>query len=265
VVELRATGMPLGLMPGMSYEEKQYELRPGDCLLLHSDGLAEAHNPAREMFGFPRVAELVGRAESGEALIDLCLSELDHFTGPHHEQEDDITLVTLQRAGSPIAPGGPGFAGREDHLEGLLTEFEVASREGNEREALSRVAEAVTEAGLTPDQLERLKTAVAETTMNAIEHGNQGQADIPVQISVRLIEGQVVVDVTDEGGGAMGAVTVDPDIDLKLEGLQTPRGWGLFLIRNMVDEMQESTDGGRHTVRLKMRPEAVSDVPRSDP
>jgi anti-sigma regulatory factor (Ser/Thr protein kinase) len=101
--------------------------------------------------------------------------------------------------------------------------------------------------------------------MNAIEHGNRGKADIPVRISVRLIEGDVVVDVTDEGGGAMGEVTVDPDIDLKLEGLQTPRGWGLFLIRNMVDEMQESTDGGRHTVRLKIRPEAVPDVPRSDP
>ena len=83
------------MMPGMAYEEKQCELRPGDCLLLHSDGLAEAHSPAREMFGFPRVADLVGRAESGEALIDLCLSELDRFTGPHHQQEDDITLVTL--------------------------------------------------------------------------------------------------------------------------------------------------------------------------
>jgi hypothetical protein len=96
VVELRATGMPLGLMLGMEYEVKSQDMEPGDCVLLHSDGLAEAHNPAREMFGFPRVSELAGRGPSGEDLIDLCLTELAAFTGPNHEQEDDITLVTLQ-------------------------------------------------------------------------------------------------------------------------------------------------------------------------
>jgi serine phosphatase RsbU (regulator of sigma subunit) len=107
VVELRATGMPLGLMPGMEYEVKGRDLEPGDCILLHSDGLAEAHNPSREMFGFPRVSELAGRGPSGEDLIDLCLTELSAFTGPNHEQEDDITLVSLQRL-----PGIGHVAGR---------------------------------------------------------------------------------------------------------------------------------------------------------
>ena len=100
VQELRARGMPLGLMPGMDYEEKSFQFEPGDCALLHSDGLAEAHAPDREMFGFPRVAELVAKGPSGEALIDLCLTELGNFTGPEHEQEDDITLVSLQRSPS---------------------------------------------------------------------------------------------------------------------------------------------------------------------
>jgi serine phosphatase RsbU (regulator of sigma subunit) len=100
VQELRARGMPLGLMPGMPYEEMRFQFEPGDCALLHSDGLAEAHAPDREMFGFPRVAELVGKGPAGEALIDLCLTELGNFTGPDHEQEDDITLVSLQRSPS---------------------------------------------------------------------------------------------------------------------------------------------------------------------
>ncbi len=97
VGELRARGMPLGLMPGMSYEEKAFAFRAGDFALLHSDGLAEAHGPDREMFGFDRVAALVGRAASSDTLIDLCLSELAAFTGPGHEQEDDITLVSMRR------------------------------------------------------------------------------------------------------------------------------------------------------------------------
>ena len=100
VAELRARGMPLGLMQGSSYEEKAFQFEPGDCALLHSDGLAEAHGPGREMFGFPRVAGLVGKGVSGESLIDLCLTELRGFTGTDYEQEDDITLVSLQRSPS---------------------------------------------------------------------------------------------------------------------------------------------------------------------
>jgi serine phosphatase RsbU (regulator of sigma subunit) len=106
VVELRATGMPLGLMQGMAYEEKSAALHAGECLLLHSDGLAEAHNEQREMFGFPRLAQLVGLELSGEDLIDTCMAELTRFTGDTAEQEDDITLVTLERlAGAVYADG----------------------------------------------------------------------------------------------------------------------------------------------------------------
>lgn len=107
VRELRATGMPLGLMPGMSYEPSTAVMEPGDCLLLHSDGLAEAHNSKREMFGFPRLAEIVSRPIDGERLIDMCMSELERFTGPGVDQEDDITLVTLERrASAAYAIGG---------------------------------------------------------------------------------------------------------------------------------------------------------------
>jgi serine phosphatase RsbU (regulator of sigma subunit) len=114
VAELRARGMPLGLMPGMDYEERRFQFEPGDCALLHSDGLAEAHAPDREMFGFPRVSALVGKGPSGEALIDLCLTELGSFTGANHEQEDDITLVSLQRSPSAWHLGDPELAGDQE-------------------------------------------------------------------------------------------------------------------------------------------------------
>jgi serine phosphatase RsbU (regulator of sigma subunit) len=101
VVELRATGMPLGAMPDMTYEEKETTLAPGDTVLLHSDGLVEAHDPERKMFGFPRLAELMNGCPGGPELIQLLLGELDGFTGPDWEQEDDITLVALQRVAVP--------------------------------------------------------------------------------------------------------------------------------------------------------------------
>jgi serine phosphatase RsbU (regulator of sigma subunit) len=97
--ELRATGMPLGLMPGMGYEEKEVMLGKGESVLFYSDGLVEAHDPQREMFGFPRLQGMVGTHRSGgSSLIGFLLSELTRFTGEDWEQEDDITLVTLERS-----------------------------------------------------------------------------------------------------------------------------------------------------------------------
>jgi serine phosphatase RsbU (regulator of sigma subunit) len=100
IVELRARGMPLGLMPGMQYEERQATLEPGDSVLLHSDGVVEAHDPERDMFGFPRLREIMVDALAGQGLIDRVLSDLEAFTGPGAEQEDDITMVTLKRSGA---------------------------------------------------------------------------------------------------------------------------------------------------------------------
>jgi serine phosphatase RsbU (regulator of sigma subunit) len=100
--ELRARGMPLGLMPGMGYEEKETILQAGEAALLYSDGLVEAHGPEGDMFGFPRLQALV--AEHGEArsLGTLLLEELYSFTGEEWEQEDDITLLTL-RCSAPLS------------------------------------------------------------------------------------------------------------------------------------------------------------------
>ena len=96
--ELRARGMPLGLMQGTSYEEKEATLEAGDSVLFYSDGLVEAHNPQREMFGFPRLRRLVGEHAGLEPLADFLMDELRSFTGDRWEQEDDITLVALQRS-----------------------------------------------------------------------------------------------------------------------------------------------------------------------
>lgn len=101
VRELNARGMPLGLMPAMVYEEKEAILDPGEYILFYSDGLVEAHNPGREMFGFPRLKTLLAEHADWASLIDYLLNELKGFTGEAWEQEDDVTLVTLQRTQTP--------------------------------------------------------------------------------------------------------------------------------------------------------------------
>jgi serine phosphatase RsbU (regulator of sigma subunit)/ketosteroid isomerase-like protein len=99
--ELRARGMPLGLMPGMDYEEKEIALDAGEAALFYSDGLVEAHNPEGEMFGFPRLRELVAEhADKERSLEETLLEELYSFVGEGWDQEDDITLLTLRRFAS---------------------------------------------------------------------------------------------------------------------------------------------------------------------
>jgi anti-sigma regulatory factor (Ser/Thr protein kinase) len=241
--ELRARGMPLGLMPGMPYEEKETVLEPGDSLLLHSDGIVEAHDPEREMFGFPRLKQAVADYPGGGELIDRILADLQAHTGPDAEQEDDITMVTLQRS-----------AGAAHVLNGsVLDEFEVESAEGNEREAIARVERAVAGLAVPAARLERLKTAVGEATMNAMEHGSGYRADRPVSVRVLRRDGALRVQITDHGEAPEHAEREIPDLEAKLEGLQRPRGWGLFLIENMVDEMRETREGGRHTLELALR------------
>jgi anti-sigma regulatory factor (Ser/Thr protein kinase) len=137
----------------------------------------------------------------------------------------------------------------------VLSEFKIASQPGNERKAVKQVAGGVAHLNLPVDTIERLKTAVAEAVMNAMEHGNHYEAHLPVEVEVVLDETapevrNLVLCIRDLGGSQEIPASEPPDLEAKLAGRQSPRGWGLFLIKNMVDEMRVTSDGLYHTVEL---------------
>ena len=265
--ELLATGMPLGLMPDMSYEEKEATLVPGDSIFFYSDGLVEAHDPKRAMFGFPRLMTLLEEHPDNTPVIDYLLSKLDEFTGPGWEQEDDVTMVSLQRVETyKIRETTSRPTTQMDTIHMFeeetntqyntwltLDEWTLPSEPGNERLAMQRVVQAVQSLYLSQERLEQLKTAVAEATMNAMEHGNHYLPEKPVAITVQASNEALLVRIVDHGGTRLlPGDTVEPDIEAKLAGLQSPRGWGLFLIKNMVDDMHIFEDATHHTVELIM-------------
>lgn len=96
VVEAKARGMPLGLIPGSIYEERQLTLGARDHCLFYTDGVTEARRDS-EMFGGARLKQLVAEGPAGRLFIDLLLRRLREMTGLGWEQEDDITLLTLER------------------------------------------------------------------------------------------------------------------------------------------------------------------------
>lgn len=271
ISELYATGMPLGLMPGMDYEEKEIAIKPGETILFHSDGLAEAHNQRREMFGFPRLKEKMAAHQGGPDLINFLIAELNSFTGEGWEQEDDVTLVVLENAASGTrsgsAPGASSGAikGESDMADmkprqwETLIEFALPSEPGNERQAIEKVSQALEQVAIDEGTSERLKTAVGEATMNAMEHGNKYQADKQVIVQLRKSKGALSILITDEGGGEEIQISELPDLESKLRGEQSPRGWGLFLIKNMVDEMNIINDESSNTIELIIELEGERD------
>ncbi len=158
------------------------------------------------------------------------------------------------------APSSPGKKERNGARR-TLVELSIPSEPGNERSAMEQVAEAVQGLGLPEQRLERLKTAVAEATMNAMEYGNKYQPEVPVVIQVWLLEECLLVRIIDRGGSPPPSPdTETPDLEAKLEGLQKPRGWGLFLIKNMVDEVRVSGNPDHHTIELILYLKGDSDA-----
>jgi anti-sigma regulatory factor (Ser/Thr protein kinase) len=132
-----------------------------------------------------------------------------------------------------------------------LAELSIPSEPGNERQATEEVGRAVSGLGLPERNLQRLKTAVSEATMNAMEHGNHYDPDVPVTIQVWQLEDCLLVRIIDRGSGPPPSPNAEaPDLEAKLAGTQTPRGWGLFLIKNMVDELRVSANPDHHTIEL---------------
>jgi serine phosphatase RsbU (regulator of sigma subunit) len=105
IVELRATGMPLGLMADQAYPELDVVLQEQDVILFYTDGLVEARNAAGEIFSFPRLQQLLKDHAQRNDLIGLLLGRLQEFTGAEWTQDDDITLLVVQKRRDRAATG----------------------------------------------------------------------------------------------------------------------------------------------------------------
>jgi anti-sigma regulatory factor (Ser/Thr protein kinase) len=128
-----------------------------------------------------------------------------------------------------------------------ISHFDIPSIPGTERQVVDRVVGDL-EGFLAANSIDRLKTAVSEAVMNAIEHGNKGQVDKMVHIELLSNNQMVKIAITDHGSEMIQYV--EPNIESKVAGLESPRGWGMFLIRNMVDDLRITSDENHHVVEM---------------
>jgi len=141
-------------------------------------------------------------------------------------------------------------------LDEHTIEVSLPNKLGYERIAMACSASFAKIVGFLPDRIEDLKTAVSEACINAMEHGNKNNPDARVVITMHYRDHIFSVSVMDqgEGMGESNESPEEPDIEKKIQNLQTPRGLGIFLIKQLVDQVEfnQTTDEG-HMVRMVFR------------
>lgn len=134
----------------------------------------------------------------------------------------------------------------------ILSEFSIPSYPHNELKVVEGVMQALDGLEMSETKISQLKTAVSEAAMNAIEHGNKNNPDLTVETRVRINRNVIFISISDQGAGGLITKPERPDLQEKLKERQSPRGWGFFLIENMVDRMELRQAGGRNIIDLYM-------------
>lgn len=136
-------------------------------------------------------------------------------------------------------------------VDPVITELRLPTRLGFEKVAMSTAASVAEIMGFSSDRVDDLKTAVSEACINAIEHGNQLNAELGVVVTMSMGVESLEVKIRDRGTGVQREMHV-PDIDRKMLGEEDPRGMGMFLIQALVDEVEYVSDqpGGGSYARL---------------
>src|SRR5215510_12138100 len=120
-----------------------------------------------------------------------------------------------------------------------MFELHIPSVLGFEKVAMECAASLAKMMRFPAQRIEDLKTAVAEACLNAIEHGNKMDAMTRVNINFSIEPSTLRVAVRDVGTG-IGQIS-PPSIEHTLAGKQRLRGWGIFLIKQLVDEVEFET------------------------
>jgi serine/threonine-protein kinase RsbW len=137
-------------------------------------------------------------------------------------------------------------------LDERTVEVSLPNRLGYERIAMECSASFAKMVGFIPERIEDLKTAVSEACLNAIEHGNKGRPDARVVVTMNYEDDAFNVSVMDEGDG-MPEQPKEPEIEQKIEKLEAPRGLGVYLIKQLTDQVEFNAEGDGHVVRMVIK------------
>jgi serine/threonine-protein kinase RsbW len=234
---------PLGIRTDVKFEQLQIALQPDDLLVFYTDGIVDMANGMVEPFGFERFQESIKRhaAIPLDELPKRLIADAEAYTGVR-EHIDDLTLMVVRVGEINVKPQLAVAEGAVQCSEAPgEIRLSLPSSLGYEKLAMEASATMAKMMGFSPARVEDLRTAVSETCINAIEHGNKLNAANRVDVLIHSSPQALTVQVIDNGSGFAGVPNYSPQLEKKICGEETPRGLGLFLIEKLVDHVEFKT------------------------
>jgi sigma-B regulation protein RsbU (phosphoserine phosphatase) len=227
---IEAMGRPhgpfLGPVGGFAFKESKARLGPGDTLVIFTDGITEAMNPVRKLYGQPRLVEVLASREfSGpKETVEAIVQDVQAFAAGA-EQSDDITLLLLSFLKAPTASEVKRFSRKMSNDLSAI---------GSVLEAFNSFAE---ESGIPPDITRQVKVVFDELLNNIVSYGFPAGGDHDIILVVERLDQRLTIFITDDGMPFNPFQELEtPDLDASLEDREIG-GLGVHLVRKLMDEV----------------------------
>ena len=219
--------LPLGVGEGDAFSQFAIPFEDGDVFLFYSDGITEAANAEREMFGADRLMACVRANETlaPDALVDAIRSAVVSFAGSD-QLTDDLTCVAVEVGRPPHA-----VARQEMEISSDLAEL------GRARGFVRGFCRALPGAPLGEDQVAKLALAVNEAASNIMKHAYHGRIDQRIRLDIESGSDQIVVRLHHHGDPFDPPPAPESAFDGSHES-----GYGLYILSRSVDDVRYYLD-----------------------
>jgi sigma-B regulation protein RsbU (phosphoserine phosphatase) len=235
-------GRVLGLVEQTLYASARMVLRPGEALLLYTDGVTEAMDSTERLYSDQRLAEFLAsnRGSSPRQIVGDLVSNVRSFAGAA-PQSDDITALALRYFGKN--------ANMSDTLE-INLKNKVSELDGVNQSLM----EFGQRHGLPSKVVHDLNLAIEEILTNIISYGytDNREHEVKVRLSAQL--GEVSVEIEDDGQPFNPLEAPEPDITKPLEERKIG-GLGIHLVRKLMDSLEYKRQGERNLLTIKKKSE----------
>ena len=231
-------GPVVGAIDGVAYGEDSVRLGKDDQLLIFTDGITEAMDVSRQLYGEPRVIELFQSVDdtASDVLVAAILESVETFAG-EAEQADDITILALRYCVDPGTLEGVRF---EITISNKLPEIDRVNVSFNEFAQQCNVPMTVSL---------RVNMVFDELLANVISYAYVDDKAHEIDIEMWCMDDQLSITISDDGAPFNPLTREDPDTTLSLEEREIG-GLGIHLVKNTMDETGYQRRNNRNIITL---------------